>query len=148
MTDKEMSRDLCFFVPSNRVDKRGCPLGMDGLNEIIRQARGNRFGAARSKTDASEHVATYAKLAAHEQGWSMPKGHCSVVLSFVEPSTRRDPDNIFAGAKYILDGLTARSDTGAGVIRDDSQRCITLRCVVADHIDKEHPGVWVRIKED
>jgi len=44
--------------------------------------------------------------------------------------------------------VTPYSYNDAGVIRDDSQRCITLRCVVADHIDKEHPGVWVRIKED
>ena len=144
---REMS-ELCFFVPSPRRDKKGRPLGMDGMNEIVAQARGNRFAAAKAKKAATEHVAGFALAAAREQHWTMPEGRCYVLLTFVEPSSKRDPDNIFAGAKPILDGLTARGGLGAGIIADDSQARIDLHCSLAHRIDKEHPGVWVRIKEE
>ena len=144
---REMS-ELCFFVPSPRRNCRGRPLAMDGLNEIIARERGNLNAAAKAKHDATAYVAEYAKEAAHEQHWHTPEGRCHVTLTFVEINHDRDPDNVFAGAKYVLDGLTARADLGAGVIMDDSQACITLVCALADTTDKEHPGVWVRIKEE
>lgn len=136
---------ITFFIPSPRSDKRGHPMGMDGLNEILRQARGNKFSAARGKKEASEYVAAYARMAATRVEWHTPEDRSLVVLSFVEPNRRRDPDNIFAGAKYILDGLTLRGDTGAGLIRDDSQACIDLWCLLGD-TDRDKPGVWVHIR--
>ena len=144
---REMS-ELYFFVPSPRWDRRGRPLAMDGLNEIIARERGNLHAAAKAKRAATAYVSYIAKRAAHEQHWHTPDGRCHVTLTFVEINHRRDPDNVFAGAKYVLDGLTARADLGAGVIMDDSQACITLACALADETDKEHPGVWVRIREE
>ena len=144
---REMS-ELCFFVPSPRRGKRGRPLAMDGQNDINRAERGNTKAAARAKHDATAYVAEYAKEAAHDQHWHTPEGRCHVTLTFVEINHRRDPDNIYGGAKYVLDGLTARAALGAGVIMDDSQKYITLRCALADKTDREHPGVWVRIKEE
>ena len=143
-----MSKELCFFVPSPRRDSRGRPLAMDGLNEIVYHSRANFCAANKYKSDATAYVSEIAKHAAHEQHWHTPEGRCHVTLTFVEINHRRDPDNVFAGAKYVLDGLTARADLGAGVIMDDSQACITLVCALADKTDKEHPGVWVRIKEE
>ena len=144
---REMS-ELCFFVPSPRWDRRGRPLAMDGLNEIIARERGNLNAAAKAKHDATAYVSYIAARAAREQHWHTPEGRCRVTLTFVEINHRRDPDNVFAGAKYVLDGLTARADLGAGVIMDDSQACITLVCALADTTDREHPGVWVRIREE
>ena len=145
---RAMSNELCFFVPSPRRDSRGHPLAMDGLNEIIARERGNLHAAAKAKHEATAYVSYIAARAAHEQHWHTPEGRCHVTLTFVEINHRRDPDNVFAGAKCVLDGLTARADLGAGVIMDDSQACITLVCALADTTDKERPGVWVRIREE
>ncbi len=74
--------------------------------------------------------------------------HCSFMKRvhiewvWVERNTRRDPDN-FTGIskKFILDTLVAQ-----GILEDDGWAQIqgwTDRWLV----DKEHPGVWVTLKE-
>lgn len=40
-----------------------------------------------------------------------------IIITWYEPDERRDPDNIMAGQKFILDGLVA-----AGTIPNDSQK--------------------------
>ena len=70
---REMS-ELCFFVPSPRRDRRGRPLAMDGLNEIIARERGNLHAAAKAKHEATAYVSYIAARAAHEQHWHTPEG--------------------------------------------------------------------------
>lgn len=70
---REMSNELCFFVPPRR-DGRGHPLAMDGLNELIARERGNLNAAAKAKHDATAYVSYIAARAAHEQHWHTPEG--------------------------------------------------------------------------
>lgn len=156
-----MSRELCFFVPSCYGSHRGPWWGM---NEIMKSQRS--FGKHRrdaQKAGAERHVAAIAASAMREQGWTAPEGRCVVTLTFVEMGRNRDPDNIFGGAKYILDALceptlmrldkrTGRKvwkhANGCSAIRDDSQRYVTLRCAIAKETDRRNPGVWVRIRPE
>lgn len=151
------ARDLCFFVPSDRPGKPWY-----GLNDIIQAARTSGKGRPdRQKHKAEAHAAAIAASAMDEQLWEAPEGRCEVTLTFVEMGRNRDPDNIFGGAKYILDALCEptyshatksgrevwRHREGCGAIHDDSQRYVELRCAIADRTDRRNPGVWVRISE-
>lgn len=155
------ARELCAWVPSNNTDKRGHPAPLDGTNELVRQARGNALAAARRKRVNEQHVAKHVRQAMEEQGWTAPEGRSTVTLTFVEVGTKRDPDNVFGAAKYVLDALclpvhTGRAgrrgkevvlhQDGCGAIIDDSQAYVDLRMGLAEP-DREHPGVWVRIRE-
>ncbi len=150
-------KELCFFVPSNRPGKPWY-----GLNDIIQAARTSGKGRPdRQKHDAERHVARIAAAAMQEQLWEAPDGRCEVTLTFVEVGRNRDPDNIFGGAKYILDALCEptfshltksgrevwRHREGCGAIIDDSQRYIELRCAIASDTSRRSPGVWVRIRK-
>lgn len=151
------ARELCFFVPS---DRHGKP--WYGLNDIIQAARTSGKGRPdRQKHKAEKHVSSIAARAMDEQLWEAPQGRCEVVLTFVEMGRNRDPDNVFGGAKYILDAICTpvfsyRSKTGrdvwrhaegCGAIIDDSQRYVELRCAIASETNRRNPGVWVRIRE-
>lgn len=152
------AQELCFFIPSNR---EGRP--WYGLNDIVQAARTTgRSHPDRQKHDAERHVARIAEAAMDEQLWTTPQGRCRVTLTFVEMGRNRDPDNIFGGAKYILDALCTpvfshltksgrevwRHREGCGVIVDDSQRYVELACAIAEKTDRRHPGVWVRIRRE
>lgn len=159
------TEELCFFVPSNYENPDGKRRGpWWGLNEIMQSQRtfGKRKRDAR-KAGAERHVAAIAAEAMLEQGWTAPDGRCLITLTFVEAGRNRDPDNIFGGAKYILDALCEPSfmrvdpktgkeiwkhRNGCSAIRDDSQRYVTLRCAIAERTDKRNPGVWVRIRRE
>lgn len=138
-----------FFIPSNRVTSGGKPAPLDGLNELVRSERvGYQYGN-RLKRENGENAMCFCLAAMRKSGWRRPKGRCLVTLTFVEPSRRRDPDNIFGGAKFILDGITrprGRRKFGAGAIEDDSQRCMELRFGPI-LVDKKSPGCWVEIEE-
>lgn len=152
--------ELCFFVPSCYGSHHG---PWWGLNEIMKSERLSGKKPDRQKRDAERHVAEVAAAAMEEHGWVAPEGRCEVVLTFVEMGRNRDPDNIFGGAKYILDALCEptlmridkrtgkqvwKHKSGCSAIRDDSQRYVTLRCAIAEKTDKRAPGVWVRIREE
>lgn len=95
----------------------------------------------------------YQPYAAHKRRWTdevawlckaahIPlMGRVSVKITWCEPDKRRDPDNIAAAAKYVMDGLVM-----AGVIRDDSQRYVSGISHVWN-VDKESPRVVVEIEE-
>ena len=132
-------KELCFFVPSNYKNQHGARKGpWWGMNEIMQSQRSFGKGRVdRQKLGAETHVAEIAAHAMAQHGWVAPDGPCEVVLTFVEVGRSRDPDNVFGGAKYIMDALCER---------DDSQRYVTLRCAIAERTDRENPGVWVRIR--
>lgn len=157
MTTIEASaRELCFFVPSDRPGKPWY-----GLNDIIAAAKIQGSRPDRQKAAAEKHVCLHARKAMDEQLWEAPEGQCDVILTFVEMGRNRDPDNIFGGAKYVLDALCEpmfhhltksgrevwRHRFGAGALVDDDQRHVALHCAIAEKTDKRRPGVWVRIRE-
>lgn len=156
-------KELCFFVPSNYKNQHGARKGpWWGMNEIMQSQRSFGKGRVdRQKLGAETHVAEIAAHAMAQQGWVAPDGPCEVVLTFVEVGRSRDPDNVFGGAKYIMDALCEptfmrvdkktgkevwKHRSGCSAIRDDSQRYVTLRCAIAERTDRENPGVWVRIR--
>jgi hypothetical protein len=139
---------LEFFIPSNRLSKKGRPAPLDGLNELVAAERsGYRVGNALKRKNGMNAEAS-CLYAMRVSGWETPNAKCRVTLTFVEPHDRRDPDNIFGGAKFILDGIISRSERksfGAGAVVDDSQRWIELRFGDIE-IDREHPGCRVLIE--
>lgn len=151
------ARNLCFFVPSDRPGKPWY-----GLNDIVQAAKvAGRNRPNYQKDKAEKWVSGHAYDAMIRERWEAPKGRSEVRLVFVEMGRNRDPDNIFGGAKYILDALCEplfhhrdksgrevwRHKSGCGAIHDDSQRYVDLRCGISDKVDRERPGVWVLIRE-
>ena len=69
------------------------------------------------------------------------RGPIDVQCVYYEPTKRRDPDNIFAASKFILDALVE-----CRIIPDDSQR--TIRSIT-HHVmhDKEAPRIEVTLEE-
>ncbi len=156
------AKELCFFVPSNYKNQHGARKGpWWGMNEIMQSQRSFGKGHVdRQKLGAETHVAEIAAHAMAQQGWVAPAGPCDVSLTFVEVGRSRDPDNVFGGAKYIMDALCEptfmrvdkktgkevwKHRSGCAAIHDDSQRYVTLRCAIAERTDRSNPGVWVRI---
>lgn len=139
-------RVLEFFVPTNRCNKDGSQAPLDGLNELVAAERAHYGPALKRKNGMNaEASAIYAMRAEH---WECPKTKSVVTLTFVEPHRVRDPDNIFGGAKFILDGIIkprGRRKYGAGVLEDDSQRWIDLRFGPIE-VDPENVGCKVRIE--
>lgn len=146
---------LEFFIPSNRVAKNGRKSGMDGENDLVRSARGNRFAAAKRKADNEIWVSRFASEAAEDAGWSREDVLHTVELTFIEPDMRRDDDNVFGAAKFILDALCEPQPSGkfvihrngAGVIPDDDPFHVCLICRRGP-VDRDAPGVKVRVTRE
>ena len=96
------------------------------MNEMIRTARGNRFASAAQKKK-------YTDLVAMEIMVQTSRPHFEAVsldITWIETKRKRDPDNVFAAVKFILDGIVA-----AGIIDDDDRNhvaSITNRIAVSD----------------
>ena len=108
---------------------------LPGLNEIIeaaKQGKGKYQPYALMKEKYTEMIAWIAKkLPSYEK--------VALVITWYEPNSRRDPDNIMAGQKFILDGLVQ-----AGAIPNDSQKYIA-GIVHRFRVDKQNPRVEVEI---
>jgi len=110
------------------------PGRLPGLNEIIAAAKSHYAKYSTEKKEYTEEVAWLAKHA------RLPKFEkARLVITWFEPDRRRDPDNIMAGQKFILDGLVA-----AGAIPNDSQKYIQ-GIVHRFRVDKRNPRVEVEI---
>lgn len=112
------------------------PGRLPGLNDMIDAARTNKFESARQKKENTELVGWCAKKA------KLPKmKRVNLSIVWYEPNEKRDPDNIHAGVKFILDGLVI-----AGVIKNDGRKQIAK---ISHEIftDKTNPRVEVEIKE-
>lgn len=145
-----MRKRITFFVPSNRSYDDGRPRAMDGLNEIIRQGRTNRYYGAECERQNLEWVAWYALQAMRKANYQpMTKSdrqRCDVLMTFVEVNDSRDVANVIGGcSKYALDALTARHRLGVGAIWDDSSKWLR-EFVPQITIDKSNPGIWITIQ--
>lgn len=110
------------------------PGRLPGLNEIIAAAK-EHFGSYANMKD--EYTASIAWLAKQARLPKFEKAY--LVITWFEPDRRRDPDNIMAGQKFILDGMVA-----AGTIPNDSQKHIK-GIVHRFRVDKRNPRVEVEI---
>ncbi len=93
--------------------------GLPGLNEIIKAAKRHHMAYAGLKKEYTRKVET--ELVA--QGCIPMTPYTSVEVGFqwIESGRARDPDNIRAGSKFILDAMVNR-----GVIKDDSMKYIRI----------------------
>lgn len=108
------------------------PGRLPGFNEIIEAAKRNPHEYARMKETYTAMVAWLAK--------KLPRFEkVALVITWYEPDHRRDPDNIMAGQKFILDGLVA-----AGTIPNDSQKYV-WGIVHRFKVDRKNPRVEVEI---
>lgn len=110
------------------------PHRLPGLNEFIAALNRNRFVGNQMKRDNTILVTMYARRLTPVQN--------PVVLEFrwVEQNAKRDPDNVVAGKKFILDGLVE-----AKILPNDTQKYI-LGFSDTWSVGEE-PGVTILIKE-
>ena len=104
------------------------------LNEMIRTARGNKYAAAAQKKKYTDLVAMEIMV----QTMCPYFDAISLDITWIETKKKRDPDNVFAAVKFILDGIKA-----SDIVDDDDRdhvASITNRIVVSDS-----RGVLVRI---
>ncbi len=113
---------------------------LPGLNEIIDKARYNKFASAAQKLQFMNDVAyqiPFQECANRHKYFIDP---VNVFIKWYEPNSKRDPDNIMAGQKFILDALV-----GKGVLPDDSQKYI--RSISHEfYVDKENPHIDIELR--
>lgn len=107
-----------------------------GLNEIIAEAKSHPMRYATKKREWTNIVIMTAL-----QHKIKTVRKANIHLMWLEPNCRRDPDNIQAGIKFILDGLVL-----AGVLKNDGWHQIGSLSHSFE-ISKDRPGVWVDINE-
>ena len=96
------------------------------LNEMIRAARGNKYAAAAQKKKYTGLVATEIMVQTERPHFEA----ISLDITWIETKKKRDPDNVFAAVKFILDGMVS-----AAIIKDDDRdhvASITNRIAVSD----------------
>jgi len=111
------------------------PGRLPGLNEIIAAAKngkGKYQPYALMKERYTNMVAWLAK--------KLPRyNEVVLIITWYEPDHRRDPDNIMAGQKFIMDGLVE-----AGTIPDDSQKHVK-GIAHRFRVDRINPRIEVEI---
>jgi len=112
------------------------PGRLPGLNDMTDAARENKYASAQMKKEYTGLVAWCAKSA------RLPHfDRVDLIVTWYEPNTKRDKDNIMAGQKFILDGLVM-----AGVLSNDGWKQIgdiTHRF----RVDRQNPRVEVELIE-
>jgi len=113
------------------------PGRLPSMNDIIRACRTNPHAGAKMKRD-SEAVVMGCIYASRLVAMKSP---VHVHFAWYERDARRDPDNIRAGAKFLLDALTR-----TGVIENDSQAHIAGLSDTFE-VDKANPRIEVTLEE-
>lgn len=137
------------FIPSNRVTDDGRRAPMDGLNELIKSSRTDRYAGARVERENLEHCAWFVRIAmrkAHYKPMTREDRQvCDLHICVHEINRRRDVSNVYGGVlKYALDALTARHKCGAGAIWDDNSTWLRyLTPSIA--IDQKNPGIEITV---
>ena len=113
------------------------PGELPDLNQIIRIAKSHPMAYAKAKGVYTEAVAWECA--------GCPKGQLAmpvdVTCTWITKDSRKDPDNVSAGVKFILDGLVQ-----AGILPDDRRNQINS----IKHefgVDKHNPRVEVVLYE-
>jgi Holliday junction resolvase RusA-like endonuclease len=141
LRENRFSLEIKFFIPG--------PL--PGLNEIIAASKkripwlskGKKqvYEYSKMKSEWTDRVATHF-LEQYKRPERPFQNPVEISFLFIEPNRKRDPDNVFAGMKFILDSLVK-----VGVLQDDSQKYVkSISCSIGPS-DKNKPCVFVVIKE-
>ena len=107
------------------------------LNDIIYNARANRYGSNKKKQKWDELVAWSCKAS------KLTKlgAKADFTFTWYMKDRRKDKDNIMAGQKFIFDGLQK-----AGILENDGWNEIG-NISHRFEVDKKNPRVEVEIKE-
>lgn len=108
---------LDYMIGPRRVQELFIPGRMAGMNEIIGEARKHWSKGAAQKKEQDEIV---TDCIAYENPLKPVIGAVFLEFEWVEPDDKRDPDNIVAAKKFILDALQEM-----GIIKDDNMECIS-----------------------
>lgn len=108
------------------------PGELPSMNEIVKASKAHHMAYANMKKD-------YTALAQMSAGNLPEMKRVDVVVTWYCKNKRKDPDNVAAGSKFVLDGLVK-----AGKIPDDGWDEIRSLCHQFD-IDKNNPRVEVAI---
>jgi hypothetical protein len=114
------------------------PFLLPGMNEIIRESKkikGNWSGYACQKRKIQGQICLFLN--------KLAKPYVRVWIDFVwiEKTRKRDPDNVAAGKKFILDALVKN-----GTIENDGWKYV-VGWTDSFVVDKNNPGVQFTIKE-
>lgn len=116
------------------------PGRLPGLNEIVSAARTHKFRGAKQKREETSNCIQTIKIDLDSRAEYPVFGEpVDIWFGWYEPNLKRDPDNIRAGSKFLLDALVK-----LGIIPDDSQKWVNS---ISDefHVDKEYPRIEVRV---
>ena len=116
------------------------PTSFPGMNEIIAAARGNRYHSAHQKKLWTN---TAAQCIPRYNGEPLGKLTPPVMIAFdwYEKNERRDPDNIMAGQKFIIDALV-----NTRILSNDGRKQI-VSISHRFHTDAANPRVHVEVVE-
>ena len=109
---------------------------LPSLNEYTLACRGNRYGANNMKQKAEKLILSHARAMKISKVSKYP---CKLKITWYEPNSRRDCDNIVFATKFIQDSLVK-----AGYLENDSQKYINQ----LEHevlVDKNNPRIEVEI---
>ena len=112
------------------------PGKLPSLNEYTRACRAGAYTGARMKRETEDRIGW--EIARQVRGRPRLSG-VAVAFSWHEPDKRRDPDNVIAGKKWVLDALVR-----GGVIAGDSWRHV-LAITDRWYCDPDAPRVVVTI---
>ena len=88
---------------------------LPGYNEAHNEARTHWSKAARTKKQYTDAISWLCKT----QKLEPVKGKVNIDILWGTYKDRRDPDNVYSGVKYILDGLVL-----GGVLEGDTKKYI------------------------
>ena len=110
------------------------------MNELIAKNRNSWQQGAKSKQNNTQWCRLFFMNALRTGAIKPVKKRQDVYVFWYEPNKKRDPDNILAGLKFILDGAVL-----AGFLPDDSQKYI--RNIFSEiRVDAKRPRVEVTFK--
>lgn len=96
------------------------PGKLPGMNEIIDENRRGWQAGARLKKDTDAFIRLCIRNA-QKRGQIWPiRGRVVVHIVWQEKTALRDPDNVFAGVKFIFDALTAEK-----ILASDTRKTIS-----------------------
>ncbi len=110
---------------------------LPSLNEIIDEARYNRYASNNQKQTYNDLV----YLSAKSQNLKPFTKKINLKFSWYCKDRRRDKDNIMAGQKYVLDGLQL-----AGIIENDGWKEIG-DIYHKFYVDKDNERIEILMKE-
>lgn len=118
------------------IQSRWIPGEFPSMNEIIAAAK-----SGRGRSNAYPRLK--ARWTAHAMNATMgmiPVKSCSVSCSWVSRTGRKDPDNVAAGVKFVLDGLVK-----AGILPNDGRS--EVKRIFHSFMVSKSPGVYVYIDD-